>query len=85
MPIADMNDRQIEGAETPIGHHLDQSTFSHEAGVDNRWKVPDSAACRQGDCQTRKVVHREVRLKNQRFFVIPKLVHEGPAIFGLPV
>src|SRR6201998_3612029 len=80
-----MNDGEIVVAEAPIGHDLDQSSLSHEVGLNNRRKIADSAARGQDWRQACKVVHGKMGLKSQSFSINPVLVNEGPAIFGAPI
>ena len=85
MPVAEVDQREIEGSEPPVGHHLHQPSLAHEVGLDHRRQLSDAAAREQRRRQTGVVVHRKGRLEGQRVPVLSVLVDEGPAAVRLPM
>ena len=47
MPIAQMDEGEIEGPETPVGHDLDEAPLADELGLDDRRKLADAPAREQ--------------------------------------
>jgi hypothetical protein len=66
VPVAEMNERKIEGAKAPLWHDLDQAAVAHEFRLNHRRQVADPAAGKQRGRQTGEVIHRERRLECQR-------------------
>ena len=85
VPVAEMNDREVEGAEAPLRHDLDEPTVADVLGLHHRGKVTDSAARQQCGRKAGVVVHREVGVKRQRFLVLSIYMSKAPASLGLPM
>ena len=82
VPVAQVDQREIESTKVPLWHNLDQSSAAQQVGVDQRRKVANAGTSHQCVREPGVVVHREVRLKGQSFPVLP---FETPTIPWLPV
>ena len=85
MAVAEKNEREIEGAEAPVGHDLDEAPVTHELRLDNRWQLADARTGHESRCQAGKVVHREVRLERNSLLVLSVDVEQGPTAFRFPI
>src|SRR5262249_9829114 len=63
VPVAEMHQRKVLGAEMPCWHDFNKAAVAHEVGLHNRRQVTNAAAGEKRECQAGKVVHRQVWLK----------------------
>ena len=69
----------------PVGHDLYEPARADEIGLHHRRKFANAATRQQRGRKAGEVVHREVRLKGQGFFILSVLVNEGPTALGFPM
>src|SRR5216684_3453860 len=82
--VAQMNQPEMEIAEMPIRHDLDEPAVAQQLRLHQRRKVANASAREQRGRQARVVVHREERLERQCFLFLSVRVSEVPGISGRP-
>src|SRR5580700_5667073 len=82
--IAEMDRPEMEDAEAPFRHDLDEPPIAQQLWLHNRRKVADAGACEQRSRQSGVLIYRKVRLERQSLFPLSVLMHKDPSIHGLP-
>lgn len=85
MPVAEMDQRKIECAETPFRHDFDKPAIAHQTGLHHRRKFADADARDQRRRESGIIVHRKKRLEAERFLVLVSGVHEMPPVLRVPM
>lgn len=80
--IAKVDKPKIERPEMPFRHDLYQPPFAEQLRLHYRRQIADARSRKQCNRQTGIVVHRDIRLKVQRFGFLSIDVCEPPAILG---
>jgi len=82
--VAEMNHREVEGAEAPPGHDFNKFSFAQQLGLNDGGKVTDACSCEQGCCQTFVLVDREVGLEGESFLILSVCVGKVPDVLRSP-
>src|SRR6266478_7533022 len=82
--IAQMDHPEMEAAEAPLWHDLDESAVAQQLRLHQRRKVANAGTRDQRGRKASVVIHREERLERQRLLFLSVRMSEVPGIHGRP-